>query len=51
MTAASWRGLERFRAAYPHMDVTGVVLHGGNQVAHLHGWLHVLPITTLWRHP
>lgn len=51
VTAAAWRGLERFRAAHPDREVTGVVLHGGAEVAHLHGWLHVLPVTALWSHP
>lgn len=50
VTAKSWAGLDRFRARFPDREVTGVVLHGGTQTSHLHGWLHLLPITTLWKH-
>lgn len=51
MTAKAWTALERFRRRFPDREVTGVVLHGGAQIASLHGWLHVLPITALWQHP
>lgn len=49
VTEKAWRQLERFRARFSDRDITGVVLHGGTQVAHLGGWLHVLPITSLWQ--
>ena len=50
VTPKAWAGLERFRLDHPDRAVTGVVLHGGTNVAHLHGWLHLLPITSLWMH-
>ncbi len=50
VTDKTWAALERFRARHPDRSVTGVVLHGGTQVAHLHGWLHVLPMPSLWLH-
>jgi predicted AAA+ superfamily ATPase len=50
VTEQSWSALERFRNRYPDRKTTGVVLHGGTQVAHLHGWLHVLPMRSLWDH-
>lgn len=50
VTNKSWAALERFRDLYPERSVTGVVLHGGTQVAHLHGWLHVLPVSSVWSH-
>lgn len=49
VTARSWAGLDRFRRKFPDREVTGVVLHGGTQVSHLHRWLHLLPITSLWQ--
>lgn len=51
VTEKAWRNLQRFRARFTDRDITGVVLHGGSDVARLHGWLHVLPISNLWRHP
>lgn len=50
VTEQSWSALERFRNRYPDRKTTGIVLHGGTQVAHLHGWLHVLPMRSLWDH-
>lgn len=47
----SWRNLERFRQRFKERDVTGVVLYSGTQSSLLHGWLHLLPITSLWQHP
>ena len=50
VTSDAWAGLERFRARHADREVTGVLLHGGGQVSHLYGWLHVLPIASLWEH-
>lgn len=50
ISSDAWAGLERFRAQYADRDVVGVLLHSGRQVGYLHGWLHVLPITSLWEH-
>jgi len=50
VTDKSWSALERFRAHHTDRKITGVVLHGGTQVAHLHDWIHVLPISSLWEH-
>lgn len=50
ITPKAWTGLERFRLDHSDRTVIGVVLHGGTNVAHLHGWLHLLPITSLWTH-
>ncbi|MFT4215862.1 MAG: ATP-binding protein [Micropruina sp.] len=50
VTAKAWAGLERFRLDHPDRTVIGVVLHGGANVAHLHEWLHLLPISSLWMH-
>ena len=50
VTAKSWAGLQRFRDRFADRDVTGVVLHGGTEVSHMHGWLHVLPLTAPWEH-
>ncbi|NKE10116.1 MULTISPECIES: ATP-binding protein [Kocuria] len=47
----SWAGLKQFRDHVPDREVVGVVLHTGTEVAHLHDWLHVLPISSLWGHP
>lgn len=49
-TPTSWRNLAAFRDRFSDRSVTGVLLHAGDSVAHLHGWLHVLPITSLWQH-
>ncbi len=51
ITSRSWAGLARFRERFPDREVIGVVLHGGSQVSQLFGWLHLLPITSLWQHP
>lgn len=50
ITSKSWAGLEQFRDHHRDRDITGVVLHGGDQVAHLRGWLHLLPVPSLWQH-
>ena len=50
VTDKSWSALERFRTRHMDRKITGVVLHGGTQVAHLHGWIHVMPISSLWEH-
>lgn len=49
VTEKAWAPLERFRGKFPDREITAVVLHGGTQVAHVGGWLHVLPITSLWQ--
>jgi predicted AAA+ superfamily ATPase len=49
ITSRSWAGLQRFRERFADREVTAVVLHAGSQVTHLFGWLHVLPISTLWQ--
>lgn len=46
----AWRPLTRFRDRFIDRDVTGVVLHGGANVATINNWLHILPVTTLWNH-
>lgn len=50
VTDKSWSALERFRTRYMDRKITGVVLHGGNQIAHLHDWIHILPISSVWGH-
>ncbi len=50
VTAKSWANLVKFRDRFPERDVTGVCLHAGDGVGRIDGWLHVLPITSLWRH-
>lgn len=50
VTAKAWSALDRFRLDHRDRDVIGVVLHGGTNVALLHGWLHLLPISSLWDH-
>lgn len=47
----SWAGRKQFHDQAQDREVIGVVLHTGTEVAHLHGWLHVLPISSLWSHP
>lgn len=44
------KNLTSFKQQYKDRKVIGVVLHGGDDVQHMHGWLHVLPISSLWRH-
>lgn len=46
----AWRNLERFRERFSERDVTGVCFYAGTHGWRLHGWLNVLPITTLWQH-
>lgn len=48
--ARAWRNLERFRERFADRDVTGVCLYTGTRPWKLYGWLHVLPVTTLWQH-
>lgn len=50
VTEKAWSALQQFRDRYRDRKVTGVLLHGGTDVAHLNGWLHVLPIASLWQH-
>ena len=49
ITPGLWANLAAFRDRFPDRRVTGVLLHSGDSVATLHGWLHVLPITALWQ--
>lgn len=46
-----WAGLTAFHDRFADRSVTGVLLYGGDSAATLHNWLHVMPITALWRHP
>ncbi|MDR2380832.1 MAG: ATP-binding protein [Bifidobacteriaceae bacterium] len=48
--AKHWRNLAALRRRLPERDFIGVLLHTGSFAARLHDWLHVLPITALWRH-
>lgn len=50
VTARSWHNLDRFRERFSDREVTGVCLYAGSQSWRLHGWLHVLPATSLWQH-
>lgn len=50
VTQKLWSNLHAFRERYPDRHVTGVLLHSGDSSAHLHGWLHILPVTALWEH-
>lgn len=49
ITEKSWANLIRFKARYPDRNITGACLHAGTQTALIGGWLHILPITTLWQ--
>jgi predicted AAA+ superfamily ATPase len=49
-TNKHWKNLATLRSHLPDRDIHGVLLHPGHFTAHLHGWLHVLPITSLWQH-
>jgi len=46
----TWSNLLRFKERFSDRIVIGVCLHAGTQVARLHDWLHVLPITSHWQH-
>ncbi|MCL2504605.1 MAG: AAA family ATPase [Coriobacteriia bacterium] len=48
--AKHWKSLVALKDRLPDRDVTGVLLHTGDAVAHLHDWLHILPVTSLWQH-
>lgn len=50
VTERSWRNVAAFRDRLRDRQVIGVCFHGGTQRALLHGWLHILPISVLWRH-
>jgi len=50
VTSRLWKNLAAFRDRFPDRHVIGVLLHGGDNVATLHGWLHILPIPALWQH-
>ncbi|MDR1825539.1 MAG: DUF4143 domain-containing protein [Bifidobacteriaceae bacterium] len=45
-----WKNLIAIKERLPERQVTGVLLHTGSSSARLHGWLHVLPVTSLWHH-
>lgn len=45
-----WNPLKKLRDRFPDRSVTGILFHTGVFSAHLHNWLHVLPITALWEH-
>jgi predicted AAA+ superfamily ATPase len=45
-----WRNLATLKERLPERQLTGVLLHTGDTTAHIHGWLHILPVTSLWRH-
>lgn len=50
-TRKHWKNLATLREILPDRTVVGVLLHAGDGAAQsLHGWLHILPITTLWQH-
>jgi len=49
LTPRLWANLAAFRDRVADRHVTGVLLHGGDSAARLHGWLHVLPIATVWQ--
>ena len=49
ITEKSWANLIRFKDRYPDRNITGACLHAGTQTALIGGWLHILPITTLWQ--
>ena len=49
-TQRHWSNLTALHDRLFDRRVTGVLLHAGETTAHLHGWLHVLPITSLWLH-
>ncbi|MCL1897464.1 MAG: ATP-binding protein, partial [Micrococcales bacterium] len=49
-STSHWSGLKAFKEWFPDRNVTGVLLHTGDFVARLQGWLHILPITSLWQH-
>ena len=50
ITEAAWTNLIRFRDRFPDRNITGACLHTGTQTAVIGGWLHILPLTTLWQH-
>lgn len=50
-TKQHWTNLERFRERFKDRQVTGVLLHGGTHTAAMNGWLHILPIPSLWSEP
>ena len=50
LTEKAWRNLLRFRQRFSDREVTAVCLHTGTDVAVIEGWLHLLPITSLWQH-
>jgi uncharacterized protein len=50
-TRTHWKSLSTFREKFPERRITCVLLHGGDTIAqNVNGWLHVLPIPTLWEH-
>ncbi|MDR1079157.1 MAG: DUF4143 domain-containing protein [Propionibacteriaceae bacterium] len=49
-TRQHWRNLTVLHERFAERGITGVLLHAGDTTARLHDWLHILPITALWRH-
>ena len=49
--ASSWEPLSTLKAQLGDRVRAGVVFHTGPQAARVRGWLHVLPVWALWRHP
>lgn len=49
--AHAWKNLEWFRERHRESLRAAVVLHTGPAVANIEGWLHVLPVSSLWEHP
>lgn len=47
----SWQALSAARAQFGDRVKAGVVFYTGSDVLHPFGWLHVLPVWALWRHP
>ncbi|MFZ1410280.1 MAG: AAA family ATPase [Micropruina sp.] len=50
VTEKAWTNLIRFKDRFPDRNVTGACLHAGTQTGLIGGWLHVVPLTTLWQH-
>lgn len=44
----AWESLARLRDRVGDRMVAGVVLHPGRRSMHLRGWLHLLPVNSLW---
>jgi predicted AAA+ superfamily ATPase len=48
--AKHWSNLAALRRRLAGREFIGVLLHTGSFAARVHDWLHVLPLTALWRH-